>query len=260
MLEGGLNRSMEADRLDRREHRRLRLLPRLMRSLRKRYVRIVHGDDYFIASYFGAKFLVRWQDIVAREIALQNFDAPQLRYMIDVCESFQPELFIDIGANSGLYSCVLLRRGLVPRAILFEPDRRNFAHLQANILINDLAAVADCYSMAAAAETGRLRLVPGGESNTGTSKIALDGAGGYDVDAVRIDGMVDLSGAVIAVKVDVEGFEMQTLAGMRRTLRDNRGIVQIETTTTRADVVAFMADQGFQQTAGFYSDVVFEKR
>lgn len=252
---------MDAEEENRREYRRLRLLPRLMRSLRKRYIRLAYGEDYFITSYFGARFLVHWQDMVAREIALQNFEAPQLRYMIDACGKLRPDLFIDIGANGGLYSCVLLRRKLVPRAILFEPDRRNFAHLQANVLINDLVAMADCREAAVGAEPGRLRLVPGGESNTGTSKISTGGAqGGYEVEAVRVDDAVDLSGRCIAVKIDIEGFELQALAGMRRTLQENRGVVQIETTTTRAEVVAFMTEHGFRQTANFYTDLVFEKR
>lgn len=251
---------MEAEQDIRREHRRLRLVPRMMRSLRKRCIRLAHGDDYFIASYFGAKFLVHWQDVVAREIALQNFEAPQLRFMIGACAAVQPDLFLDIGANGGLYSCVLLRRKVVPRALLFEPDRRNFAHLQANVLINDLASIADCREAAVGAEPGRLRLVPGGESNTGTSKISADGTPrGYDVAAVRVDDVVDLSGRCIAVKMDIEGFELQALAGMRRTLRENRGIVQIETTTTRAEVVAFMAEHDFRQAANFYTDLVFEK-
>jgi hypothetical protein len=37
--------------------------------------------------------------------------------------AIKPDVFIDVGANLGLYTCVLLKNRLVPRAILFEPDR-----------------------------------------------------------------------------------------------------------------------------------------
>ena len=240
--------------------RRLRFLPRLARSMRKRVIRLLHGNEYFIAEYFGARFLVREQDMVAREIALQNFERPQLEHMKRACERLHPDLFIDVGANGGLYSCVLLKQRLVPRAVLFEPDRRNFAHLSANLLINGLTDVADSRQAAVGSAPGQLRLIPGAESNTGASRVALDGEGGYDVEAVRIDDAVALSGGTIAVKMDVEEYELQALSGMRRTLRENRGIVQIETVKNRIAVVEFMRTHGYEQTADFYSDLVFEKR
>ena len=37
-----------------------------------------------------------------------------------------------------------------------------------------------------------------------------------------------LTDRTLAIKIDVERYERQVLAGMARTLRDNRGIVQIE--------------------------------
>jgi FkbM family methyltransferase len=238
---------------------RLRLVPRFVRSLRKRYIRLVHGDDYFITNYFGARFLVHWRDMVAREIALRNFERTQLALMTQACARLRPELFIDVGANGGVYSCVLLRRKLVQRAILFEPDRRNLAHLRANLLINNLTGLADCREAAVGAAQGRVRLIPGPDSNTGRSQIAGDGPGGYEVGVIRLDDVVALSGQTIAVKMDIEGYELQALAGMGRTLQENRGIVQIETTTTRADVVRIMRGFGYEQIAGFYFELLFEK-
>ncbi|MGB8631105.1 MAG: hypothetical protein WCD69_17255, partial [Xanthobacteraceae bacterium] len=37
-----------------------------------------------------------------------------------------------------MYSCILLRKHSVPRAILFEPDRRNLIRPRANLLMNGL--------------------------------------------------------------------------------------------------------------------------
>jgi FkbM family methyltransferase len=242
-----------------RQMRRLRFMPRLFRSFRKRLIGLMHGDEYFVANYFGTRFMVRRQDMVTREIALQNFERPQIEYMIGACARLRPAIFIDIGANGGLYSCILLKGKFVPRALLFEPDRRNFDHLRANLVINKLTEVADSRQAAAGAVPGKLRLVPGGESNTGASRISGDMEQGYDVEAVRLDDVIALSNRTIAVKMDIEGYELQALAGMTRTLRENRGVVQIETTATRAEVIKFMRALGYEQTADFYSDLVFEK-
>ena len=51
-------------------------------------------------------------------------------------------MFIDVGANIGLYSCILGRSRLVPRIVAFEPDRDNFARLVENIQRNSLTDVA----------------------------------------------------------------------------------------------------------------------
>ena len=243
-----------------RSLRRLRFVPRLKRSLRKRYIRLKHGDDYFITQYFGAKFLVHWQDVIAREIALQNFENVQLENFIAACLRIRPELFIDVGANGGLYSCVLLKGEYVPRSLLFEPDRRNFALLQANLLINGLLERADRNEVALGDAPGHLRFAPGPESNTGLSRFSADpSATGYEVKVVRLDDVCTLRGAPIALKIDIEGFELQALNGMVRVLDENQGVAQIETTTMREEVIRFMRARGFEQSVDLYTDLVFEK-
>ena len=259
MNDRSADRTLQAE--TQRAVRRLRFLPRLKRSLRKRYIRLVHGDEYFVTGYFDARFLVHRRDMVAREIALKNFENVQLEHFMKACARRQPQIFIDIGANGGLYSCILLKRGLVPQAVLFEPDRRNLTLLRANLLINDLLERADCREVAVGDTAGHFRFVPGPDSNTGLSRVAEVGevATGYEVEVVRLDDVVALNGETIAVKMDIEGYELQALGGMARTLRENRGIVQVETTTTRAKVIEFMREHGYDQTADLYTDLVFEK-
>jgi FkbM family methyltransferase len=137
--------------------------------------------------------------------------------------AIKPDIFIDVGANLGLYTCILMKNRLVPRAILFEPDRRNRVHLGANLLINGLFdANLEIHPVALGAEPGRFRLVPGPERDIGLSQIvetAPEGHG-YDVEVVRFDDFVTLTGQALAIKIDVERYERKVLGGMARTLRD----------------------------------------
>lgn len=245
---------------DRRKYFRLRLLPRLVRSFRKRWLRLRHGDKPFVAEYYGAKFRADFEDMVSREIALRNFERAQLDGMIEACKRRKPVLFIDVGANAGLYTCVLVAGGLVPRALLFEPDRRNLERLRDNIGLNGIESRTDLRPVAVSAKAGRLRLVPGPGSNTGTSRLnaAVD-ADGYDVDVVALDEVFIESGKTIALKMDVEGHEVEALRGMERMLRENAGVVQIETSEARDEVMKIMAGFGYRPTARFMHDHVFEK-
>ena len=126
--------------------------------------------------------------------------------------------------------------------------------LEANLEIRPLAL---------GAEAGRFRLVPGPERDIGLSQIvetAQDGQGqGYDVEVVRFDDFVALTGQSIAIKIDVERYERKLLAGMARTLRDNRGIVQIEVLEAREETGALMTAAGFRLAQDFGPNLVFRK-
>jgi FkbM family methyltransferase len=248
----------EGDDQLRRKMTRLRLVPRWARGARKRYVRLVHGDDYFITKYFDTRFLVRSRDFVPREIALKNFEPIQLRHCINTCERMKPDLFVDIGAHIGLYSCILLRQALVPRAVIFEPNPPTLVHLRTNLLINDVLARAEIHECAVGDAPGRMTLKAGPAGNSGQAHLVSTGVG-QTVNVVAVDSEVNVSGQTLAIKVDAERYELKALAGMRLLLTRNRGFVQIETLETRDEVIKVMSDYGYRQTADFYWDLCFEK-
>jgi FkbM family methyltransferase len=239
----------------------MRFLRKLKRSVLKRIVRLVWGDRFFLTRYLGARFLVRGSDQVGREIATGTYDPDRFKYLIAACRRLKPDLFVDVGANCGLYTCVLLSHGVVPRAVAFEPDRRNAALLRTNLLINNLLERVTVREQAAGRGPGRLRLVPGPESNTGSSRLVAgaEAEEGYEVEVVRLDDALDWAGGCIAAKIDVEWHELETLAGMTRLLDQSHGLVQIESWDQTAEVEAVMMGHGWRRTAAFPPDLIFEK-
>jgi FkbM family methyltransferase len=226
------------------------------------YNKIVHRGRYFICRYFGADFLVRSANVGGLEISAKIAEHAELTNFTRSAAALKPDVFIDIGANLGLYTCIVMKNRLAPRAILFEPDRRNRVHLQANLLINDLLdADVQIHAVALGAEPGRLRLVPGPERDIGLSQIVETGmtSDGYEVDVVRFDDLVALTGRTLAIKIDVERYERKVLAGMARTLRDNRGFVQIEVLEQREATTRLMAAAGFALAQDFGVNLVFRK-
>ena len=234
------------------------------------YNKLVHRGRYFNCRYFGAEFLVRSANVGGLEISAKIAEHGELKNFMRGAAAIKPDIFIDVGANLGLYTCILMKNRLVPRAILFEPDRRNRVHLGANLLINDLFdANLEIHPLALGAEPGRFRLVPGPERDIGLSQIVEtarqeqgQGRGpsqGYDVEVVRFDDFVALTGQTLAIKIDVERYERKVLAGMARTLRDNRGIVQIEVLEAREETVGLMTAAGFRLTQDFGPNLVFRK-
>jgi FkbM family methyltransferase len=235
---------------------------KLRRRFYKPFNKIFHGKRYFIRRYFGADFLISSANVGGLEISAKIAEYPDIRNFMQVCAVLRPHVFIDIGAHVGLYTCILMTNGLVPRAILFEPDRRNRVYLNANLLINNLLGKdVEIHKLALGAAPGRFRLVPGPEENLGLSQIVeqANTQEGYDVDVARLDDLIALSGKTLAIKIDIERYERKALAGMMRTLHDNKGIVQIEVLEAREETTAMMADAGYTLAQEFPPNLVFSK-
>jgi FkbM family methyltransferase len=229
------------------------------RSVRKRIVRLLHGDRQFISRYLGADFLVRLDNVIGREIGFRSFERDRIENFIALCKTAAPDLLLDIGANCGVYTCILLRMNLIPRAVAFEPDRENASLLRENLALNSLVERVDLYEAAAGRTAGHATLVPGPPDNTGQSRITPD-TGGYSVEVLVPDDVLPITGKTLAIKIDVEGFEREALAGMTRLLRENRGIVQIETYDHEPEVMAAITAAGYVLVTDMRPDFVFAKR
>jgi FkbM family methyltransferase len=240
----------------------LRWRNKARRRFFKPFNRLVHRGHYFVTRYFETDFLVQSENVGGLEISARIGEYRELTSFIRACRMLKPDVFIDIGANLGLYTCVLMKKRLAPRAILFEPDRRNRVHLRANLMINGLLdAPIEINEVALGEATGKFRLVPGPERDIGLSQIvedAKDGPG-YDVPIVRLDDVVALKGKTLAIKIDIERYERKALAGMARTLRDNRGIVQIEVLEARDETIGLMRDAGYTLAWEIPPNLVFSK-
>src|SRR6185503_7926217 len=88
--------------------------------------------------YYDTKFIVNLEDAIGYEIAINRFEWRELKLMLDACRRIRPEIFFDIGANLGVYSCVLAKHDAVPRIMAFEPDPSNRARLSTNLKLNGL--------------------------------------------------------------------------------------------------------------------------
>jgi FkbM family methyltransferase len=211
--------------------------------------------------YFDTQFIVDLDDVIGYEIAIRRFEWRELKLMIDACRRLAPVIFLDVGANIGLYSCVLGRHKLVPSIIAFEPDHENFARLQANIALNALADVIEARQAAAGNAPGIVRLVPSDAANRGMSRIESGAGDGYEVASVALDAVVPLRDVMIALKVDVEGYEAQVLTGAQQLLSRNGGFAQIEAREDAAAALVAdrMASFGWRFLERYGLDLRFEK-
>jgi len=238
---------------------------KLRRRIQAPINKIFRRNHYFLTRYYGADFLLPPGGIGTLETSSKIFEYPELTHLMRRCVELRPELLIDIGANRGIYTCILLRHGSAPRSACFEPDRVNLIQLKANLLINGVLDRATVHEVALGDANRRMSLVPGPQTTTDYSKVdggfsrVAETGGEYEVEMARLDDVLLLSGRTLVIKMDVERFECRVVAGMQRTLRENKCLVQIEVDQeTRDQIIEMMKAADYLVTKEFFPNLVFE--
>jgi FkbM family methyltransferase len=135
-------------------------------------------------------------------------------------------VFVDGGAYDGdsIRSFLDHQDGRFGRIHAFEPDPVNCGRLRAFVggLASGVGARVHVHHAAVAARPGRLRFTA-----TGDMSAAAASTGNVDVDAVRIQDVVQINREPAYVKLDVEGAERDALEGAAALIADARPLLAI---------------------------------
>jgi len=157
------------------------------------------------------------------------------------------DLFVDIGANVGSYT--LLASGQVgANSIALEPVPKTFDWLQKNIAENRLESLVETVCIAAGVESGQIHF----SSSLDAMNHALPApmANSIMVPVVKLD---DLLGArvPILIKIDVEGFESNVLAGAQSTI-SNTALKALVIEMGDSEIVPNVNSHQWLETLGFH--------
>lgn len=204
------------------------MLGRWRKSILKRWAALVWNHDFQVIERDGLLWLANRKNFVDRNYGIfGDFEGDQRAHFFQSDE--EPfDALLDVGANFGLYSILGAAKGVARETHAFEPDPRNRAQMQANLLLNGLLDVVQVHPQAVSAEDGTVMLSLHPATSTGTSRIVPEAADGISVSTVALDGQFPWSGKKLAIKIDIEGHELEALKGMRRLLRENDCWLQIE--------------------------------
>lgn len=185
-------------------------------------------------------------DLVARQIAGGSYEPPLPMLMMAALVRAEG-IFVDVGANTGVYT--VMAGAIAPdRSIIaFEPLPPVVEILKRNILANGLAERVRLIEVALSerAGTATLHLPDPGHGLVETSaSLEPDFQPAHSVCAVRVERLDDIgiTDQIGVIKVDIEGHEHAFLRSARDTILRDRPIIFAEVVgpAKRAAIGAFL--------------------
>jgi FkbM family methyltransferase len=198
---------------------------RLLALLRRRLLSVVSREEGIRASspFNFELFLPSWDPGLLGSLLKGRIFEPLLARLL--FRLIRPgDIVIDGGAHVGFYTIVAARAlGGTGKVVAFEPDHRNFALLQHNIVLNGCRDVVVAEQKALTNQTGDSVLWTSDEVSTRASLIPDENQreASHHVAGVSLDDYVARSGIsnLSLIKLDLEGGEVAALEGMRSTIR-----------------------------------------
>jgi FkbM family methyltransferase len=186
---------------------------------RARVVRRVTGDAVPALApevRFGPDLVFTADLAVSANLWFFQYAEPSLAPVLDAV--LAPGMtFVDVGANVGAYACWAGRRvGPTGTVLAFEPVASTRQALISNIERNGLSEIITVHPQAIGAVSGRQAIFSRPDAHGLSSFASFEGSSSEEVEVVALSDV--LKGPVHLIKIDVEGYEAQVVAGLSAVL------------------------------------------
>jgi FkbM family methyltransferase len=204
------------------------LLPELRREERARLVSRLEAQPVFVTVRFGphTAFLpyTGLNPVLEREQMRGHFfEEEELRFLAGRMP--RGMRIVDVGANTGNHTVFFALAMQAERVVPIEPHPRAVRAIRSAVEINRLPNIdLERLGTAVGAAGGRLQLVPSETAGLGATRFIPDLGG--PIEMAPLDTLIP--GAVDFVKIDVEGMEMDVLAGAAEVIERERPALFIE--------------------------------
>jgi len=147
----------------------------------------------------------------------------------------------DIGANIGNHTLFFAANSPEAEVYAFEPMKINYKLLEKNINNNKLSSRVHLYNNAVGLLSGKAHMKTKSDNNNGTAHIVEEDDPNTETVEIIVIDELDLP-VPDFIKIDTEGYEVQVLQGMRKTLEKSNAFIWIELDTENAIEVYRLMD------------------
>lgn len=248
----------------------MRIIRKLFRLSSRKFVYLINAFQFIFFKYgieidnIKIKLKINnvdlWQSINSpRSFARASVEIMIEKELIDLIDELDPDdIFIDIGANVGVYSCYAAKKGIF--VIAFEPSFPNSYLFSRNIEINQISEYVMNFKLALSNHSGISTLLHHKTISAGNSGASIIGDNFYGesfmpitfretclVDTLdRVMANLDLSPSLI--KIDTDGSEMSILEGANLTLTNpvlKKVLIEASSHVERNILESYLKDYNF---------------
>lgn len=169
----------------------------------------------YVLSQYGILLRRNWLDATFHFCRRASYD----QALVDCLRAQEdPFVFLDIGANQGLYSILAALNRHCQHVVAFEPVARTFALLSANILVNGVAAAVNPVQAAVSSTSGRTAIIkkPGHSGAASLRRLPRWFHASEEISTIGPEELRALVPATcqLIIKIDVEGHEKIVLEAL----------------------------------------------
>ena len=187
--------------------------------------------------FFGLNLEGNFSEPMDKEMFLfNNYENLQIEFLINNIKKYNLNYFIDIGANSGIYSLVVGNQFHKIKIKSFEPVKRTIIKFKKNLRLNKKLKNIKLYKFGLSNKNSKLlmkaKIRDGYIQSSGYGVVKKeDNLKNLHIEnnIFKIgDSIIKLKNRDISIKIDSEGHEHEVLQGLKKLLNYNRIFLQIE--------------------------------
>ena len=230
------------------------ILKRLIPSIGIRLLKILKKNRGFF-NIDGFKMYLDFLDPIDRSIILnKTYEVEEITILTKLIRNNSVTKFIDIGANCGFYSFQFAMEKL--DVFAFEPNHEAFLKMNSTIDQNkNLENKIKIFSYGLSNMNSKMQMrsmIKHGYAQTGGSGVTIEKKSQeskykiYEAEFKIGDEILNFQNNNLAIKIDVEGHELNVLKGIQKLLKNNKCVLQIEIFKKNYHIVnSFLLDNNF---------------
>ena len=219
--------------LSKKNLKKIPIVKRIYPSLMK----IFYKNKKIKFKFFGLNLKGNFSEPMDKEMFLfNNYENLQIEFLINNIKKYNLNYFIDIGANSGIYSLVVGNQFHKIKIKSFEPVKRTIIKFKKNLRLNKKLKNIKLYKFGLSNKNSKLlmkaKIRDGYIQSSGYGVVKKeDNLKNLHIEnnIFKIgDSIIKLKNRDISIKIDAEGHEHEVLQGLKKLLNYNRIFLQIE--------------------------------
>ena len=201
------------------------------------YLCRIFNKKIFIKNFQGQLFELNINEPIDKSIILfDKYENKQIEFTLGIIKNNRINIFLDIGANSGIYSLLISSKFKKLKIFSFEPIKKTYDKLLKNIRLNKSLKNIKTYNYGASNKNSKQIMKAlikkniiqyGGFGVSQTKKINKNF---YTEEASfkKLDSIFNFKNKKIFIKIDTEGHENLLLDGIKKLIKNNDIHMQIE--------------------------------